>query len=107
MNKTVNWYVYNGEILEADYINNRQEAEPEPDKSDKQWSLVDYEWKLPAAPVKEFDPEQVITYTGQVLYIGQDDIVLQDIVLRQIKFIVVDPTGLVWALLPVQVKYCV
>jgi len=106
--KTINWFVCDGEILDADYSNATQ---PDPvefeymTEQDPEWVPEDKLKKYPV-PVKDIDPDKIITYTGEVLYIGQEDIMLDSQVLRQIKFIVREHiTGLVWSLFPGQVKY--
>ena len=111
MSKLINWFVYNGEILEADYINNLPETvEENPDVDPEflpwNWHRSEGEPAIPAHIHKEFDPDLVQTHTGEVLYIGQESVVVNDYVLLQIKFIVKEQsTGLVWSLLPAQILY--
>lgn len=111
MTKRVQWFIYNGEILEADYMNNLPEPKVE-DNDDIDPESLPWNWARPkgeppvkAFVTKEFDVDLVQTFTGEVLYIGHEDAVVHDYVLRQIKFIVKDSQGLVWSLLPAQIRY--
>ena len=104
--KRVNWYTSpEGEILNADYLTNQAEFAFQQDGEEEEPydpAYFDQPEAKPAPP--KVDPELVITHTGEVLYIGQEDDITGR---RYIKFVVKDSEGWVWSLLPQQIRYII
>ena len=92
--KKVTWKVVNGDIADVD---NYPEIIPAEEEQDYFTDALKKHYDQP-----ENRPEDITVYTGDVLYIGQED----DISGRRfIKFVVKDTDGLVWSLLPQQIRY--
>jgi len=94
--KQVTWKTVNGDIANAGDSLDINIPETEEEQDDFMNVLKEH-----YLPEKKL-PEENIVYTGEVLYIGQED----DISGRSfIKFVVKDTEGLVWSLLPQQIRY--
>lgn len=118
--KKVEWFVHdNGEIIDADYMRTIIE---EKDPADTPSTLIDGEG-FPVDEDSEFgielknrlnislslDLEKITRHTGDVLYIGQEDIYSgnsEQSFQRVVKFIVKEEdSGLVWSLHTFQIRY--
>ena len=94
--KKVQWQVAGGDILDAD-TSMTSEPLDVPEEQDAFMDALQVQYSE-----KTEIPLDIITHTGDVLYIGQED----DISGRRfIKFVVKDTDGLVWSLLPQQIRY--